>query len=125
MLNISDGTNSAAIHFIGSYQQANFNFVSDGQNGTIVFDPPVPANTPAGSTGTGPVAGADGFNFAASSVVTSAGSTDAGDTHGGAGGSLNQVLNMHVDASAPPSGQILDAVIADNKLLPGHDYHVL
>ena len=45
--------------------------------------------------------------------------------NGGAGGSLNQVLNMHVDASAPPSGQFLDAVIADNKLLPGHDYHVL
>ncbi|WP_426407043.1 Ig-like domain-containing protein [Bradyrhizobium ganzhouense] len=122
VLNISDGTNSGAIHFIGTYNQANFSFVSDGHNGTIVYDPPVAGSTTPGSTNTGPVAEGGGFKFVASSVVSSAW---IGDTHDNTGASLSQVLNMHVDALAPPSGQILDTAFADAKLLPGHDYHVL
>src|SRR5262249_5127131 len=43
VLHVSDGTNSAAIHFVGTYQEANFSFVGDGHSGTIVFDPPVGA----------------------------------------------------------------------------------
>jgi len=124
VLNISDGTNSAAIHFNGSYQQANFNFVSDGQNGTIVYDPPVAGSTTAGS-GTSAVAEGDGFKFAAASVAPSAVGADASDAHGNASASLGQVLNMHVDALAPPSSQALDLAFVDSKLLPGHDYHVL
>jgi hypothetical protein len=42
-LSISDGTNSATLHFSGSYQAANFSFQSDDNGGTIVFDPPVPS----------------------------------------------------------------------------------
>ena len=41
-LSISDGTNSATLHFSGSYQAANFSFTTDDNGGTIVFDPPVP-----------------------------------------------------------------------------------
>jgi hypothetical protein len=123
VLNISDGTNSAAIHFIGTYQEANFKFALDTQTGgTIVYDPPVPDNTTPGSTNTAPVAEGAGFKFVASSVLPSGG---IGDTHDNTGGSLNQVLNMHVDAAALPSGQILDAALADHKLLAGHNYDVL
>jgi hypothetical protein len=38
---VSDGTNSSVLHFVGTYQAANFSFVSDGNGGTIVYDPPV------------------------------------------------------------------------------------
>ena len=123
ILNISDGTNSAAIHFIGSYQQANFAFADAGTNGTIVYDPPVLGNTTAGSTNTAPVAEGDGFKFAAMNAPPSAGPW-IGDAHN-INASISQVLNSHVDAFATSAGQVLDAVIADNKLLPGHDYHVL
>ena len=40
-LSVSDGTNSANIHFVGVYQAANFSFIGDGSGGTIVYDPPL------------------------------------------------------------------------------------
>jgi hypothetical protein len=43
VLSVTDGTNSAALDFIGSYVLANFSFASDGNGGTIVYDPPVTA----------------------------------------------------------------------------------
>ena len=46
-LSVSDGTNSTSLHFIGNYQAANFSFVSDGNGGTTVYDPPAAAGTPA------------------------------------------------------------------------------
>jgi hypothetical protein len=55
-LSVSDGTNGATLHFIGTYQAANFSFQSDGSGGTIVYDPPVSnssgpeATHPPGST---------------------------------------------------------------------------
>ena len=42
ILSVTDGTNTANLQFIGSYEQANFKFASDGRGGTIVYDPPVP-----------------------------------------------------------------------------------
>ena len=54
-LSISDGTNSATLHFSGSYQAANFSFQSDDNGGTIVFDPPVPSG--AGSANACPEPG--------------------------------------------------------------------
>lgn len=47
-LSVNDGTNSASLHFNGSYSPANFSFVSDGNGGTIVYDPP--ASSPAATT---------------------------------------------------------------------------
>ena len=41
ILTVTDGTNSVALHFNGSYTLANFKFASDGSGGTIVYDPPV------------------------------------------------------------------------------------
>ena len=43
VLTVTDGTNSAALDFNGSYTLANFKFASDGKGGTIVYDPPVTA----------------------------------------------------------------------------------
>lgn len=52
-LSLSDGANSALLHFNGSYSAANFNFVSDGNGGTIVYDPPVAVpNANAAASGT-------------------------------------------------------------------------
>jgi len=49
-LSMSDGTNSTVLHFTGTYQAANFSFQSDGNGGTVVYDPPVPSNPSASST---------------------------------------------------------------------------
>ncbi|HLG80421.1 MAG TPA: hypothetical protein VKY22_05355, partial [Bradyrhizobium sp.] len=43
VLTVTDGTNTAALDFNGSYTLANFEFASDGKGGTILFDPPVTA----------------------------------------------------------------------------------
>jgi hypothetical protein len=43
VLTVTDGNNTAALDFNGSYTLANFKFASDGNGGTIVYDPPVPA----------------------------------------------------------------------------------
>ena len=40
ILTVTDGTNSVALQFNGSYTLANFKFASDGSGGTIVYDPP-------------------------------------------------------------------------------------
>jgi hypothetical protein len=41
ILTVTDGTNTAALAFNGSYTLANFKFASDGKGGTILYDPPV------------------------------------------------------------------------------------
>jgi hypothetical protein len=41
VLTVTDGTNSAALDFNGSYTLANFKFASDSGGGTVVYDPPV------------------------------------------------------------------------------------
>jgi hypothetical protein len=40
VLTVSDGTHTANIHLSGSYTLANFDFASDGSNGTLITDPP-------------------------------------------------------------------------------------
>jgi hypothetical protein len=50
VLTVSDGTHTANINFSGSYTLANFQFASDGANGTLVTDPPTtPDQCPAPS----------------------------------------------------------------------------
>jgi hypothetical protein len=41
VLSVSDGSKTATLQFNGSYEAANFKFVTDGHGGTIVYDPPV------------------------------------------------------------------------------------
>jgi serralysin len=43
ILTVTDGTNTTTLDFNGTYVLANFEFASDGSGGTIVYDPPVPA----------------------------------------------------------------------------------
>ncbi len=47
VLTVTDGTNSANLNFAGSYSLANFEFASDGNGGTIVYDPPVTGAKPS------------------------------------------------------------------------------
>jgi len=49
-LSVTDGTDSATLHFAGNYVAANFSFTSDRNGGTIIYDLPVsenPASAPA------------------------------------------------------------------------------
>ena len=41
ILTVSDGIDTAHIHFVGNYELANFHFSNDGFGGTLVTDPPV------------------------------------------------------------------------------------
>ncbi len=68
VLAVSDGTHTADIHFLGSYQLGNFKFADDGHGGSIVYDPPIAdpssadpssADADAGAT----AGGADTFAF--------------------------------------------------------------
>ena len=43
VLTVTDGTNTTALDFNGTYVLANFKFASDGSGGTVLYDPPVPA----------------------------------------------------------------------------------
>ena len=45
VLTVTDGTNTANLHFSGSYVQSNFKLAPDGQNGTFVYDPPSSPDT--------------------------------------------------------------------------------
>ena len=41
VLDVSDGTTTVDLKFVGTYSLANFKFADDGSGGTIVYDPPV------------------------------------------------------------------------------------
>jgi hypothetical protein len=81
ILTVTDGTNTTTLDFNGTYVLANFKFASDGSGGTIVYDPPVPAQPQspsavghtAGSHAAGFFAGAgqDSFVFAPHNSATS------------------------------------------------------
>jgi hypothetical protein len=48
---VADGTNAVRLSFSGSYSLGHFRFASDGDGGTILYDPPV-SNKPAPTTNT-------------------------------------------------------------------------
>ena len=62
ILTVTDGTNTTTLDFNGTYVLANFKFASDGGGGTIVYDPPVPAQLqPPG--GVSPISGNNAASF--------------------------------------------------------------
>jgi serralysin len=67
ILTVTDGTNTTTLDLNGTYSLANFKFASDGSGGTIVYDPPVPAQPQspgaAGQTASGNTASADHDSF--------------------------------------------------------------
>jgi len=67
-LSVSDGTDSATLHFSGNYVAANFSFATDGNGGTIVYDPPVgqsaaPSSPPTPTVASVVTAVNHGFEF--------------------------------------------------------------
>jgi aryl-phospho-beta-D-glucosidase BglC (GH1 family) len=79
-LSVSNGITVDLLHFIGSYSQANFEFASDGDGGTIVYDPPISINQTAtnGADGTTIVTGSsiiEGNQALTSRVVVDSGAT--------------------------------------------------
>jgi len=60
-LTLSDGTDTASINFSGNYAFENFKFLSDGNGGTLIIDPPIQT----ASNG-----GVDQFVFAPTSGLT-------------------------------------------------------
>ena len=70
VLTVSDGVHTAQLNFDGSYQLANFKFVSDGEGGTTVYDPPVSCDSPPASNDSTKCAPPD------APAATDAGATD-------------------------------------------------
>jgi hypothetical protein len=62
ILTVTDGTNTATLDFNGTYVLANFDFASDGSGGTVVYDPPVPAQ-PQSPSAVGHTAGSHAAGF--------------------------------------------------------------
>src|SRR5665213_2426222 len=101
-LSVSDGTEVAALHFIGSYVAANFSFATDGNGGTIVYDPPVPA----GAQPSAAVASGHGvtFNFANTGHGTSTDWHPANDAqHATAANALAAWSATHDPAAGSPA----------------------
>jgi serralysin len=65
VLTVTDGTDAVHLNFSGSYSLGNFKFASDGNGGTIVYDPPV-ADAVAPAAAPRPASGASGNNIVAS-----------------------------------------------------------
>jgi hypothetical protein len=87
ILTVSDGTNTANLHFTGSYSLGNFSFASDGAGGTTVYDPPTGVST---QTTTAPATVDNGANQDGSSVITPAETSPSGTTITAT--SANQIL---------------------------------
>ena len=45
MLTVTDNTNTANLHFTGSFSLGNFKLAADNAGGTIVYDPPIDASS--------------------------------------------------------------------------------
>jgi hypothetical protein len=111
---VSDGAHSTTLHFNGTYQAENFSFVSDGNGGTIVYDPPVaPSTTPSADTETPAVAATNHgfvFNFAGNGHGMMGGNHPLSDTHlfdSQTVTSAETALNkLHTDGDAPLAAPI-------------------
>jgi T5SS/PEP-CTERM-associated repeat protein len=114
-ITMSDGTNSATLHFVGSYVAENFKFSSDGGSGTLLIDPPVPSGVHGSSDGahsqntSGPPSGAgsthgDGFNFANLGPVDPVGFHPHDLPHSGDQGLASWLASEHQQAHAENPG---------------------
>jgi serralysin len=111
VLTVTDGTNTAALDFNGSYVLANFKFASDGSGGTILYDPPVPGETASQTTSqiavpTPSPIGAGGTGLPPSPTSSSIAVESQ----------LNQLVQALATSSTGNSG--LESIIASNAQLP-------
>ncbi len=79
-LSVSDGTDSATLHFAGPYQAANFSFASDGDGGTVLYDPP-PADSPDWRAAVARHGNGSGFVFKFASNDPAAADLHTADPH--------------------------------------------
>jgi VCBS repeat-containing protein len=134
-LTVSDGTNDATLHFNGTYQAANFSFQSDGNGGTIVYDPPVAASADSGAGDVqahGPATGSHGFVFNFAGVGRDMATdfhlaTDAHEFGGPISANAQAALNaLHNDSHAVMPPDAHDAMaLADivKAQLHANDFH--
>jgi hypothetical protein len=84
---VSDGTNTAVIHLVGSFTNSSFNFVNDGNeiggvsgtSGTIIYDPPTTAGQAVGAAvanNPAPVASQSVVANAPNQALTGSGASD-------------------------------------------------
>jgi len=80
VLSVSNGTTVDLLNFTGSYSLANFEFASDGDGGTVVYDPPTTTHVTGNSTisgsaglGGGQLVVDSGATLTLNNVVASAG----------------------------------------------------
>ncbi|WP_210253766.1 cadherin-like domain-containing protein [Bradyrhizobium sp. S69] len=129
-LSVSDGTNSAVLHFNGIYQAANFSFTTDNAGGTIVYDPPVPDHSAAKTQTVTATTHGFVFNFAEHGNIAN-GAHPAGDTHifdGQTFVNAEADLNKHHDDGHGHAASAFDSpepatIAAIKAQLHAHDFH--
>ena len=103
-LTVSDGANTAVIHFSGNYVLGNFEFASDGQGGTLITDPPVAVDQTGATDNTGAVLVNDGATLPLSGTVDNTGTITLAST----GDATNLLIT---DLTLQWGGQV---VLSDN-----------
>ena len=130
-LTVSDGTNSAVLHFNGNYQATNFSFTTDGTGGTIVYDPPVTDHSAAKPQAVTATSHGFVFNFADHGHDAANADHPAGDTHlfdGQLFANAEAILNKlhddsHGNAAAPPDSHEALTATAIKAQWHAHDFH--
>jgi serralysin len=114
-LSVSNGISVDLLDFVGSYSLANFKFASDGQGGTIVYDPPVTSQSSTegadGSTvviGNSTIQGNEGLQ---SPVIVASGATLTLD-HAVGGGTITN--NGTVDVTSNSTVNLVAGAGPDN-----------
>ena len=131
MLSVSDGNNSAVLHFNGVYQAANFSFTSDNNGGTIVYDPPVTDHLAAKTQAVTATNHGFVFNFADNGHDTANANHPVADTHwfdGQLFANAEAILNKlhddsHGNAAAPPDSHEALTAASIKAQWHAHDFH--
>jgi hypothetical protein len=130
-LTVSDGTNSAVLHFNGTYQATNFSFTTDGDGGTIVYDPPVTDHSAAKAQAVTPTNHSFVFNFVDNGHDAANANHPAADTRWSDGplfANAEAILNKlhddsHGNAAAPPDSHEALTAAGIKAQWHAHDFH--
>jgi fibronectin-binding autotransporter adhesin len=130
-LSVSDGNNSAVLHFNGIYQAANFSFTTDNNGGTIVYDPPVTDHPAAKTQAVTATNHGFVFNFADNGHDAANANHPVADTHwfdGQLFANAEAILNKlhddsHGNAAAPPDSHEALTAASIKAQWHAHDFH--
>ena len=95
ILSVNNGTTVDLLHFTGSYSLANFEFASDGNGGTIVYDPPT-----IGQAMPGAKADDSTIHITGSSTISGSADVDSGHVV------VDRGATLKLDNVAAPGGTI-------------------